>query len=477
MGTSTGNGWLRRLIFVPQENKIYARTHTVETGNQSIFPQGVETLFCSQVNMNDHNEYDQDPSGLDHNFSFDYDLTSALPQYEYDDMNSKKFNDRTVNSVGAGDQLKPSLAMNSTGDFVIVWEDDSDSSDGSGNFDIVARGFQPGGCESFHDVIANGSVTSGQQNTPGVAMDSNGNFVVVWRDDNDGNGIGQIYARGFNSSGSQSFSLMTVNSQNSGQQQNPAVAMDPNGNFVVVWEDDSDSSDGSGNYDIFARGFHPDGTEKFHDMLVNDIADGQQNTPSVAMDSDGNFVVVWRDDNDGNGIGQIYARGFNSLGSQSFARMTVNSVSSGQQQNPSVVMGSDGGFVVVWEDDSDSSGNYDIFARGFNSNGLERFSDITVNPSPGGQHLAPAIASSSSAGFVVTWEDDTDANGSYQIKARGFDSNGAELIPAFTVNSNSDGQQLKPNIAMDSAGNFVIAWQDDMDGNNYYQILARGLDR
>ncbi|MBW1811048.1 MAG: metallophosphoesterase [Deltaproteobacteria bacterium] len=479
VGTSTGNGWLRRLVFAPQENKIYARTHTVETGNQSIFPQGAETLFCSQVNVNGHNEYDQDPSGLDHNFSFDYNLTAPLAQYEYDDLNSKKFNDRTVNSRGAGDQLKPSAAMNPTGDFVVVWEDDSDSSDGPGNYDIVARGFQPGGCEGFHDITVNGSVTRGQQNTPSVAMDSGGNFVVVWRDDNDENDIGQIYARGFDSAGSQNFSLMTVNSEGDGRQRNPAVAMTPDGSFVVVWEDDSDSSDGSGNYDIFARGFHPDGTEKFHDIVVNDITAGPQNAPSVAMDSNGNFVVVWRDDNDENEIGQIYARGFNAAGAQKFDRMTVNSVSSGRQRNPVVGMAPNGSFVVAWEDDSDSSdgsGNYDILARGFDSNGLERFTDITVNTITGGQQLAPAISLSSSGGFAVTWEDDMDDNGWFQVLARGFGSNGAEQIPYLTVNGDSNGQQLKPNIAMDSDGNFVIAWQDDMDNNNYYQILARGLD-
>ncbi len=54
------------------------------------------------------------------------------------------------------------------------------------------------------------------------------------------------------------------------------------------------------------------------------------------MTIDGKFVVVWEDDKDGNGYYQIYARGFNANGSQRFADMTVNSVASGQQRRPAI---------------------------------------------------------------------------------------------------------------------------------------------
>jgi len=40
--------------------------------------------------------------------------------------------------------------------------------------------------------------------------------------------------------------------------------------------------------------------------------------------------------------------------------MTVNSVSKGQQRDPIVAMDTDGNFVVVWEDDKDKNGWYQI---------------------------------------------------------------------------------------------------------------------
>ena len=471
-GLYTGNGWLRRLAFVPEENKVYATTYSVEVGNQSVFPQGAETLFCSELNTNGHNDYDMDPTAADHQFSFDYDLTSALPPYE-GSVAGKEFNDRTVNSTGTGDQIKPIVAMNGSGDFMVVWEDNSDSSDGSSH-DIFARGFQPGGCESFDDIAAN-TLTSGQQDSPSAAMDSDGNFVVVWRDDNDDNGVGQIYARGFNHDGSQSFGYMTVNSVPGGEQRRPVVAMEPNGSFVVVWEDDSSSSDGSGNYDLHARGFHANGAQKFGDIVVNATTGGQQLNPAIAMAPNGDFVVTWEDDNDGNGYFQIYARGFNANGTQKFGVFTVNSVGDGQQFSPAIAMDDDGNFVITWEDDQNKNGYYEILARGFNSNGAGAFSDMVVNSDYEGQQLAPAIAMKPDGDFVVVWEDDTDKNEWYEILARGFTAGGSEAIPDFTVNKEKAGQQFNPSVAIDSDGYFVVAWEDDMDKNGYYQILARGL--
>jgi hypothetical protein len=165
--------------------------------------------------------------------------------------------------------------------------------------------------------------------------DSMGDFIVAWEDDQDGNNVYQILARGFSANGSQAFSDQTVNSVAAGQQLKPAVAMDASGNFVVVWEDDQDGNDV---YQILARGFHADGTERFADITVNSVAAGQQLKPAIAMDASGNFVVVWEDDQDGNGVYQILARGFHAGGSERFADITVNSVAAGQQLKPAIAM-------------------------------------------------------------------------------------------------------------------------------------------
>ena len=200
--------------------------------------------------------------------------------------------------------------------------------------------------------------------------------------------------------------------------------MAPNGDFVVVWEDDSKGAENV--YQIYARGFYAGGCEKFGDITVNENSSGQQLKPAVAMAPDGSFVVTWEDDNNNNNIYQIYAAGFNANGLKQFGDITVNDNSSGQQLKPAVAMASDGSFVVTWEDDNNNNNIYQIYAAGFNVNGVKEFGDISVNENSNGQQLEPAVAVDSEGNFVVVWKDDLDKNGYYQILGCGFDKNGSQ---------------------------------------------------
>jgi len=195
----------------------------------------------------------------------------------------------------------------------------------------------------------------------------------------------------------------------------------------------------------------------------------------VASSSDGSFVVVWEDDNNENDIYQIYAAGFDAGGHKTFGDITVNSNSAGQQLKPAVAMASGGSFAVTWEDDNNKNNIYQIYAAGFNSTGHKTFGDITVNSESSGQQLRPDVAMTENGALIFVWEDDKNENNIFQIYAAGFDADGHKTLSDFTVNSNSSGQQLKPVVAMAANGAFVIAWEDDMNNNNYFEILARGF--
>jgi hypothetical protein len=459
-GSTLGNGWLRLLEFRPTENLVAAESISAEEGNSAIFPDGVPWFFCP--------DYDADPLSSDHAFQFSYSMSTPTPLDQTSGDDSEVFHDRTVNSQSSGEQLRPKIAGDSQGNFVVIWEDDQGE---PGSYDILARGFGPGGCQIFSDFRVN-SQNSGQQQLPALAMNSSGDFVVVWQDDADGNGKYEILARTFTASGQERLHDFRVNSDSTGQQLSPVVAMDNDGNFVVVWEDDPDEN---GFYQLLARGFRADGSERFHDMTVNSVGTGQQRLPAVAMDASGNFVVVWQDDQDENGTYQLLARGFSATGTERFHDKTVNSVAAGQQYSPRIAFDGSGNFVVVWQDDQNGNGVYEILARGFSATGAERFHDMIVNSDSAGQQKNPALSLNSAGNFVVAWEDDLDGNGLYQVRARVLSATGTEKKSDFTINSNSSGQQYQPAVYLTPQGNIVAAWQDDLDGNDHYQILARGI--
>jgi len=307
-----------------------------------------------------------------------------------------------------------------------------------------------------------------QELKPCVVLSKDTSFVVAWEDDSDGNGFFQIHAAGYDKDGTKSFDEISVNSESSGQQFKPDISMLPNGYFVVVWQDDKDLN---GVYQIKAAGFNPNGTKLFGDITVNTDSPGQQIRPSVDIASDSSFVVVWEDDTDANGSYQILGAGFDAEGNKQFGDITINSESAGQQRKPRIALNTHDFFVVTWEDDSNDNGYYQILAAGFDTEGVKQFGDIVVNSEGSGQQLKPTIALAPDSTFVVAWEDDNNKNGYFEILAAGFDAEGNKLFGDITVNEEPSGQQLKPDVDMASNGIFVIAWEDDYDDNGIFQVF------
>jgi predicted phosphodiesterase len=412
--------------------------------------------------------YSSDPDNTtNHTLHFDMDLQPLSGSQH--DGSLDHFADRTVNAVSSGQQRQPTIASSPNGRWAVAWSDDQDQ---NGRTEILARAFKVNGCEASPVFTVN-AVGAGNQRNADLAMDQAGGMVAVWEDDSNGNGVYQIKARGFNPNGSQRFAQITVNTDAAGQQLQPAVAADQRGNFVVVWADDRNANHV---YQIRARAFNANGTQRLAELTVNTVSTGQQLRPDVAMAPNGNFVVVWQDDRDQNGMYQIRARGFRANGTQWLPDQTVNATSSGQQLRPAVATDAAGGFVVVWADDKNENDVYQIRARGYNANGTQRFSDRTVNDVSDGQQVRPDVSVGPGGWFVVSWTDDRNSNGFHQMRAREFAANGTPTSGDRLINSDPGGQQRAGVVGVtSSSGRYVVAWEDDLNQNDVYEILARGM--
>src|SRR5262249_8372994 len=102
-----------------------------------------------------------------------------------------------------------------------------------------------------------------------------------------------VQGRRFDSSGSPIGSQFQVNTYTTGNQLFSSVASDSSGNFVVVWESyGSVGGDVSGS-SIQGQRYDASGAAVATNFQVNTYTPGNQFVPSVASDSNGNFVVVW----------------------------------------------------------------------------------------------------------------------------------------------------------------------------------------
>lgn len=123
-----------------------------------------------------------------------------------------------------------------------------------------------------------------------VAMDDNGNAIIVWNQ-NDGY-CNQIFKSEYRDGVWMHPSSLWDNiSLNGAYADFPEVAMGDNGSAIIVWS----QSDGSYSEQIFKSEYH-DGVwahpANFADNISPDGTDAE--FPQVAMDDNGNAVIVWR---------------------------------------------------------------------------------------------------------------------------------------------------------------------------------------
>ena len=335
--------------------------------------------------------------------------------------------------------------------YVTAWQDDQDD---NGYFDISVLGSE----NTFPEINGNEEFAGNQLN-PVIAVAANGDFVVVWEDDIDNNEFYQIWARGFNADGSVRFNRITVNSESAGQQLNPDIAMSPDGDFVVVWEDDKD---GNGRYNILGRGFNADGTQRFSDREMALTGSGASVEPAIDMADDGSFVVTWADDLDYNGFYQIKARGFNRNGSEKFNPMTINTEGAGQQVQPDISMRSNGDFIIIWADDQDGNWFYEILAKGYLADGSERFSDKKLNAVGTASQYRPVVGLTENGSFAAAWVDQ-----GHHIVARQFNAIGDPITDEIELNNDKFDLKNLPELGVNKQGSVVVLWNQQHPNGNY----------
>ena len=98
-------------------------------------------------------------------------------------------------------------------------------------------------------------------------------------------------------------------------------------------------------------------------------------------------------------------------------------------------------------------------------------SETLVNTTTNEQMMTPAIAMNPAGNSVVVWST-SDMGG--HVYGQRYNSSGAAVGGQFQVDSNSSGNDAKAAVAIDAAGDFVVAWNGDNDSIYFRLYNASG---
>ncbi|MCC6573531.1 MAG: hypothetical protein IT462_07045 [Planctomycetes bacterium] len=382
-----------------------------------------------------------------------------------------------VSEAEAFNQSRPAIACDADGDYVVVWQSYGQDGNGDG---VYARRYSSIGTPQSNEFRVN-QTTADNQDAPTVAMDASGDFVVVWESSVGGYPYyTEIMARRYSADGAPLGDEFQVNENlTSSDEYRPDVAMDATGNFVVVW--DSYSVDNNGRA-IAGRRFAADGTPQGGQFQINSYGTGIQFGASVAMDANGDFAVVW----EGEGLGAsvvdtqgVFGRRFDSTGAAQGAQFALHTLSIPDGQfSPAVAMDVDGDFVAAFSTYIASASTSFAYYRRFNAAGVAQdANDVQINGSFSShlRHTDVAVAMDADGDFVFAWTfietSGAAISTDFNVLVKGYNAAGTVVVEnEFTLDSDDFVQQ--PAIAMDADGDYAVVWREyDYTGYNTTDIV------
>jgi hypothetical protein len=310
--------------------------------------------------------------------------------------------------------------------------------------------------------------------SPRIAVDSNGNAIAVWRQF-DGSGW-RIWANRFTwtnrhaPSGGWETDARPISVNNTPNAGSPRIAVDTNGNALVVWDEQNDNRNRVWvNRFTWENRFLPTGGWDEQPRPISSNSSGNASSPQIAIDPKGDAIAVW---NQWNGAQwNIVANRFtwtNRLASSGGWEDSARTISANDADatNPQIVIDPNSNAVVVWRQWDGT--RHTIWANHFNwelrvydGGGWGLTTQRLSTAEPQGAH-PPQVAVDANGNAIAVWPQQDDNR--FQVMANRFTwanryswNGGWEAAPR-SISDHDSGNAINSQIAIDRNGNAVVVW-------------------
>jgi hypothetical protein len=337
---------------------------------------------------------------------------------------------------------------------------------------------------------------SGDQMLPNLALGASGGFLVFQDNRTDGDGLG-ISARRLDPNMIGAFDSFRVNSNGEADQENPQVALFPDGGAVFVWQGGPLAMQ-----HIYARLLSAEGTWVGDDVRVTSDIGGTKKLPVVAVLDSGNAVVLWESFEQDGSYSGVYGQTLSPSGEKVGGEFLVNQSTLYNQRHPAVSARTGGGFVAAWiserfrgvklgvpppgESFDPGSGalEYDIqvFTRAFDNEGqplgnetaVSSASRIAANPGLARQDDGQVLAVWSSFKRALTPEE-REKRERWDVMGVMLESEGAVAGSEFCLNQHLTGDQYAPKVTVLN-NQFQVIWTSLAQDGSREGVFGRGVD-
>ncbi len=377
-----------------------------------------------------------------------------------------------VNVVQDSTQRAPRVAAAASGEYAVVWTSWNLAGNGSGR-DIALRRFAPDNTPLGVESAVN-TTGQGDQEQPALAVNPTGTMVIAWRSLGATDTMYDIRARVYRD-GIPAGDEFVVNTTRRFSQSNPQVALDSAGNSVIVW--DSWFQDGS-DRGVYGQRFDASGSRVGSEFCLSTTTAYSQAKPVVSYLSSDRFVTAWESwgqDLPGQAGYAVIARLWNADGTPASPEIPVNVFTSDYQWYAAVAALGYTRFAIAWcswSQDGDGGG---IYARIFDRDGQPQTGELPVTLTTAYYQWLPRVTRLGDDRFAVAWSSWKQDGSREGVYLRTFATGGRPLSLEEQVNAYTDSFQWEPDIAEGSGGDCIVVWSTWGVVGKDYDIAARRL--
>ncbi len=380
-----------------------------------------------------------------------------------------------INTTTAGTQQNPTIAIDDSSNYVITWESFDEA---TGNWGIFKQLVDSGGVLNGGEVTVK---SDGLMNYryPRTAMNQAGAYAVVYMyEDPDDNNYDQrdgwnSYLRVRNTDGSSVISATRIMSSTTGNQVFPDVSMAPNGSFTMCVATTILSDTTS---DILVRQYQSNFSATSSPIPVNTTTGNIASNAKIAVNDNGDFVVVWQyETGDGTKLTDIYGQLFNSSRTKVGSEFIINTTTAGNQTEPDVAFGFDDNFIVTWTSDDQDGSEEGVYLQEYTLAGVKDGGELLVNTTTDNAQNHSEINSTYDGYYNITWTSYGQDGSFTGVYMQALDSLGDFVGDEKKLNTRTTDFQQFPSVAQaDHETEAVVVWQDGLrnststhDGDNY----------
>jgi len=389
-----------------------------------------------------------------------------------------------VNGNVDSKQRNPAAAFNAAGTGLVVWENDKnglrgrfygrDGAPASDELALVANQKLPGVPAQGIEVM---------RKDPAVAFLPSGEFLLAWTEERSNVRVDifietrdvidrDVMLQKFNAAGSPLGAPVRLSAATDGYQSLPKILVRNGADAVVVWNVQKSGSAAANG--VFGRFVRTDGTPNGAEFKISvGAGSGAAVNPAIAGKPSGDFLVAW-EASDGDSLG-VFARGFDRSGNPG-SSFRINSDVPGLQRRPAVTADrSTGGWLAVWQGQSDSPKHAHVFGQFLGAAGNLVGPQFQVSVGIAPTQISPSVTAATGNRFLVTWLDYKDVwpQGLFGVE---IDKLGNRIGDEVMINTSPVNAQMRTSLGVSPFGGVLVPWEGFTTSPTKAVISARRVE-